>query len=85
MQPLHSRILERIYADFSGADVDTVIQKLVTTRALPMIAKDWPHLQMAILEIARGDTARLDDALQLAEIDWRDLLLEAGMAETAEW
>ena len=85
MKPLHPRILERIYADFSGADVDTVIQKLVTTRALPMIAKDWPRLQMAILEVACGDTARLEDALQLAEIDWRDLLLEAGMAETAEW
>lgn len=85
MQPLHSRILERIYADFSGADVDTVIQKLVTTRAFPTIAKDWPRLQMAILEVARGDAGQLDNALQLAEIDWRDLLLEAGMAETAEW
>ncbi len=85
MKPLHPRILERIYADFSGADVDTVIQKLVTTRAFPTIAKDWPRLQMAILEVARGDTRRLDHALQLAEIDWRDLLMEAGMAETSEW
>ena len=85
MKPLHPRILERIYADFSGADVDTVIQKLVTTRAFPTIAKDWPRLQMAILEVARGDAGQLDNALRLAEIDWRDLLLEAGMAETAEW
>ncbi len=85
MKPRHPRILERSYADFSGADVDTVIQKLVTTRAFPTIAKDWPRLQMAILEVARGDAGQLDNALQLAEIDWRDLLMEAGMAETAEW
>ncbi len=85
MKPLHSRILERIYADFSGGDVDAAIQKLVTTRAFPMIAKDWPRLQMAILEVARGDVSRLDDALQLAETDWRDVLMEAGMAETTEW
>jgi len=83
--PLHPRIVERIYADFSGADVDTVVQKLVTTRSFPTIAKDWPRLQMAILEVACGDARRLDDALELAETDWRDLLVQAGMAETTGW
>ena len=38
------------------------------------------RVRFAALRTSRGELARLRDALRLAQVDWRDLLVEAGFA-----
>lgn len=41
-------------------------------------------LQAAVVFVARGDPMRLEHALALGRVDWRDLLVEAGLA-SGDW
>ena len=38
-------------------------------------------IRFAALKVSNGDIAKLLDAVQLAQIDWRDLLVTAGFGE----
>ena len=78
------RRLERL---FSGADRDAVESLLVhecgETLHWPggSIPESLERVRFAALEFSQGDVARLLDAVRLAQIDWRDLLMAAGFGE----
>lgn len=47
----------------------------------PATAKSLERIRFAALRVSGGDLPRLRDAIALAQIDWRDLLVAAGFAD----
>lgn len=73
--PLTPDIQRRIAADFSADDA-AIAQRIAARRAAhPDIYSD--RIVRCALHVAAGDAAVLDRALELAEIDWRDLIVWA--------
>jgi hypothetical protein len=67
-------------------------QDLVRTQLLQACGNNLPGLEyadsvamdrfrFAVLKLSGGKLSKLDKALQLAETDWRDLLMAAGFGE----
>lgn len=69
------RLARRVQADF-GADSELVLAELAE---LPGYASS-ERVQAAIVRLARGDLGLLDRQLREARIDWRDVLVPAGLA-----
>jgi hypothetical protein len=44
-------------------------------------AGDSERIQAAIVIVASGQLGRLTDAIALAQTDWRDILVDAGLAD----
>jgi hypothetical protein len=64
-----------------------LVQALLQEADLPLSestarARDRVHL--AILKVSAGKLSRFGDALDLAEKDWRDVLVQAGL-ENEDW
>lgn len=84
--PLSPETLRRLDALFVGNDRDAAAELLVTRCAanLPL----WPdadergleRIRFAALKLSWGDLGELRRAVQLAEVDWRDVLVAAGFA-----
>ncbi len=77
------RLERRVRADF-GADADFVLSSLA---ALPdeLYGKQVPErIQCAVVLVAAGEAAAFADALRLARLDWRDLLVAAELA-SGDW
>jgi hypothetical protein len=70
-----ARLARRVHADF-GADAELVLAVLAE---LPDYAGS-ERVQAAIVKWAGGDLGRLDRQLREARIDWRDVLVTAGLA-----
>ncbi len=49
--------------------------------AIDVAGQSPDRVHASILITSRGDRSRLSDALRLAELDWRDVLLGAGLGE----
>jgi len=81
LKPSVEREIERTFAP---EHVDYVKRRLAE-RQLPMDhAAPPPRVHVAVLWLARGDIARFDHELEGAAADWRDTLLDAGLA-SEEW
>jgi hypothetical protein len=55
-------------------------------RALPLVGKDatpvsLERIRYAALRVSGGDLERLHQAVKLAQLDWRDLLMAAGFGD----
>lgn len=74
MEPT-ARLTRRVHADF-GADAELVLAALAELSAYASSER----VQAAVVKLARGDLGRLDRQLQEARIDWRDVLVPAGLA-----
>ncbi|MCH1867330.1 hypothetical protein [Nocardioides sp. CFH 31398] len=70
------RVRRRIEADF-GERADAVVDAVAA-------AGSTERLQAAIVLAARARPDHLEAALRLAALDWRDLLVDAGL-EHADW
>jgi hypothetical protein len=46
--------------------------------------RDLERFRFAALKLSGGDLSRLRDAVELAKIDWRDLLVAAGFADDTQ-
>jgi hypothetical protein len=46
--------------------------------------QDTERLQAAVVLVASGDESRLESALAMGRLDWRDLLVAAGLA-SGDW
>lgn len=68
-------------------------QAMVCARLLADCGNNLPGLEaadsaamdrfrFAVLKLSEGDLHKLDKALQLAQTDWRDLLMAAGFGES---
>ena len=79
--------LEQLISQQFGTLTPQVIQwlerlnlPLVTSLGKPGVER----VQTAIIIIAAGNMNRFLDAIQLAELDWRDVLVAAGLAN-GDW
>lgn len=72
MEPT-SRLTRRINEDFDADEAELV------AAALDELDLDQ-RAQAAIVRSSAGDLGRFDRALQEARIDWRDVLVMAGLA-----
>ena len=83
---LSSETRLRLNAVFAPADLNDAEILLVEEcgRNLPFYENATPEslerIRFAAMKIANGSIDRLCDAIQLAQIDWRDLLVSAGFA-----
>jgi hypothetical protein len=78
---LSQRIADRVKRDFPAAPPAHVVDLL---RAIDIAPDRTPEgeerIYAAILKIADRDVDRLLEAIDLAESDWRDVLVSAGFA-----
>lgn len=74
MEPT-ARLARRVQDDF-GADAELVSSALAD---LPGYAGS-ERVQAAVVKLARGDLGRFDRQLNETMIDWRDVLVAAGLA-----
>ena len=60
-------------------------QQLLEAFCIEFPGAGWEQLservRLAALKVSNGDIARLCEAIDLAALDWRDLLVAAGFAE----
>jgi hypothetical protein len=82
---LSPRIVGRIARDFSGSRSSGVIALLTALDPPLHHSPDGDErICGAILIVAEGDVDKLVEAAALAERDWRDLLVSAGL-EHDDW
>ena len=75
---ISDRIRERVTADF-GPAAFRVVTRLEQLEVEPQVDPERVH--GAVLISARGSASVLDDAIEHAREDWRDLLDRAGLAD----
>ena len=73
--PLPEDARKKLEKDF-GPLLDESIDKIQSLLAQSDIFRS-PRILRAIVFVAKGDLKRLESAIRLAQIDWRDLLMEA--------
>jgi hypothetical protein len=78
-------VVAEVNRRFAGEDANRVVALLEKTE-LPLVrtTTDASRIQLAILKLADGDIAAAETAAMRASIDWRDVLVAAGMAD-ADW
>jgi hypothetical protein len=87
-----SRVSEVVRAEvagrFSASDAPQVISALETT-TLPLLEgadrdRGRARVHLATIKLADGDVTRFQQALAVAQMDWRDVLVAAGLAN-GDW
>jgi len=85
MVPLTELNEAQARAQFSSADVEAAIQLIadgvVSARDMPALLE---RVRSAAIRTSRGNMGRLREAVALAQLDWRDLLLAADFADDLE-
>ncbi len=78
---MSSLVRREVEGRFPSTDVDDVVDGLATIADLPGCKNAYgrARIQLAILLCANGDLAEFRSALDLAQTDWRDLLVDAGL------
>jgi hypothetical protein len=90
MPPLSPGTLQRLERLFTGADrarARGLLEAQCGTN-LPLLERPddvrIERCRRAALKLSGGDYARLEEAVRLACIDWRDLLMAAGFGHDTE-
>jgi GNAT superfamily N-acetyltransferase len=74
-------VVRRFQADAAAA----VVSGLDALEQPPLQwTRERARVQLALVKLAAGDSARFAEYLALARVDWRDTLCEAGL-ENADW
>jgi len=85
MVPLTELNEAQARAQFSASDVEAAIQLIaegvVSARDMPVLLE---RVRSAAIRASRGNMRELRDAVALAQLDWRDLLLAAYFADDVE-
>ncbi|MFL6156355.1 MAG: hypothetical protein ACJ72D_09700 [Marmoricola sp.] len=69
------RLARRITRDFPDAATASEVARVVTGAA------NWERVQAAIVLPARGDLGSIREGAELAGTDWRDVLVNGGLAD----
>ena len=78
------RLEARIRSDFAADDAKLVVDEL-DALTLPLIDGSAPErIQAAIVMLAGGDLAKFDEAVRIARVDWRDVLVASGLGNV-DW
>jgi hypothetical protein len=75
MPGISDRLHRRIERDFPAPGSAAPVAEMVAA------AGESERIQAAVVIWARGHQDRLRNACQLASLDWRDLLVRAGLAD----
>ncbi len=75
--------IERLFLPEDRAEAAALLARCCST-GLPG-TRDWPRLaieriQFAALKVSEGSMPKLIEAVRIANVDWRDLLVAAGFA-----
>ena len=87
LSPMTLRLVQRL---FSQADIDDVSRLLEEEcgENLPLILSPDPEglerIRFAALRASEGDLGKLLEMIQLAQVDWRDLLVVAGFGYSTQ-
>jgi hypothetical protein len=71
---ISDRLVARIARDFPEPGSSTEVARLVEA------ASDSERIQAAIVLGSRGDLHRLQQLIELTKVDWRDTLVDGGLA-----
>lgn len=79
-----SQVVKGEVAQRFSTGQSAVVVDILATTALPFLEtpdreRDRQRVQLAALKYANGDLRRLREAMELARIDWRDLLMATGL------
>lgn len=75
MTAVSTRLSRRIKADFPDAGSAPEVERIVGGAA------DSERVQAAIVLAAKGDLRLVQHGVELAGIDWRDVLVNGGLAD----
>ena len=82
---LTRRLAARVELDFPDIDRPGVIHDLERVNLGAWLSTQAPHgrerVLAAVLVLTRGDPGRLAESIRIAERDWRDALVWAGLAQ----
>ena len=78
------RLRARIERDFEPGSVEPVVERLESLGLGPADDPGVERIQAAIVILARGDWYAFEHAANEALIDWRDVLVAAGL-EHEDW
>lgn len=85
MVPLTELNEAQARAQFSASDVAAAIQLIaegvVSARDMPVLLE---RVRSAAIRMSRGNMRDLREAVALAQLDWRDLLMAADFADDLE-
>lgn len=90
MVPLSPRTKQLLAALFRPAEQEYAAVLLVKRcgNNLPFFEAATPEglerVRFAVLKLSEGDLDQMRECVQLAETDWRDLLVDAGFADDSE-
>ena len=82
------RLINRVFAD--EATRNTVMDKLVNECGIgvPFCEKSTPEemdrIRFSVVKLSEGDVKKLESAIELANVDWRDLFMAAGFGHDVE-
>jgi hypothetical protein len=65
--------------DFSAAAAEAALRRLGALNLALAEEQSSERIQAAIVLLARGDPVKFDYAAELAEADWRDVLVFSGL------
>lgn len=81
-------LLARVFTD---EDARAVARTLLTEKCGEEIpgcknarAEDLERIRFAVLKLSGGDFHKLNDAVELANLDWRDLFMAAGFGHEVQ-
>jgi hypothetical protein len=77
-----NRIAERLAADF-GTGAPPMLSTLERLKVPAQV--DPERIHAAIVIAAQGSQSLFEDALEHAQVDWRDLLDRTGLADDDGW
>jgi hypothetical protein len=83
MEPhVTQRVQQRVRTDFERGSIDPVLARL-TALDLPRVdsADGRERIQAAVVLAARGRWSEFEQLAELAEVDWRDVLVAAELAD----
>lgn len=86
--PLSSETRRRVDALFDGPARETAAELLMTHCAanLPLWVnadeRGLERIRFAVLKLSNGDLTELRRAVQMAQVDWRDVLVAAGFGHS---
>ena len=72
-------VLREIRKSFPAAEHDRV-ESALNSADFPMAGANLERIQLAILHCAEGNLTSFEKCVEAAELDWRDVLLAAGLA-----
>ena len=74
--PRVRRKIDKLFDPQSASE----IMRLLESASLPLINNNGERVHLAVLHLSQGDREKFDEALKIAQIDWRDTLVAAGLA-----